>query len=307
MKKVTLILILAFVMLGEIWAVDLADAGFQVLDQRREAGITTYDVIDSFGRRYTVGAPGEFTDAQIRRIRAAADWASALELVDMNELRIVFEDSGDVADLLVVPSSFVYSEFDLAPFIPSGMSFVFGDVIEYNFRMFVDGLFLRLEGQFFIEEQFADRLVRAAQNPAVFVQSLDPEFLFLRISELEGQVEALLARINDDEAALAASIEEMTARFDEADTTVSGLAETQSTLRQEFDRARYGTLMHNNRGFFGGVQPGDPAVIARIVELKSANSALTVNEMVQTLRGEELQATAQLVRLVFFLYFNDFQ
>ena len=326
------VLILLLVLASAAYSVELGDYGFTVRNQGREGSLTVWNVTDPGGRRYSVASPRELTEAQVERVLEIADVVFGFDYIEPSGVRIAFE--GNVPEVVMIPSEFSYDGYDLVPAIPSGLTFLFGEVVEYNFRMFVDGLFLRLQGQFFTEEQFADRLVRAARNPAAFVQSQDPEFLLLRINELESQLEALLARVSADEQALAEATETVTEalnattdRISETEASLgeaivqsttetrAELSEAQTALNQRIDglatgfaQARYGNLVEHNRGFFGGVLDApDPAVVDRIVEIKTATPEIEINAVRDLLREEEINVPPQVIRIVFALYFNSFE
>ena len=221
MKKGTLIFLLFGVMLASLGAVELSDRGYTVSNQRVEDGITLYDVRDNAGNPLTVGtATGSFTASDMNVLEIVRETFFNMEFLEVADLKVVF--SLNRADIVVIPRRYRYEDLNFAALMPSGMQFIYTDFLEYDFRMLVDGLFVRMQGQYFNEQQFVERLARAGRNPAPYIQSTDPRFVFRPLDE----VEKLL--------------DEFRSFRTEANQGIRGLEESlrreRAALRNEFDR-----------------------------------------------------------------------
>ena len=223
MKKATLILLVCTLLIASVSAVELSDRGYTVSNERVEDDITLYDVRDSSGNRLTVGtATGSFTNENMNVLEIVRETFFNMSHLEVASMKVVF--SRNRADVVVIPRRYTYDGIDLAALMPSGMQFIYTDYLEYDFRMLVDGLFVRIQGQYFTEQQFLDRLARAARNPAAYIQSTDPRFIFRRMDEL---------------SRLISELESKDVEFDEEiDNLIDSLRDFRTETSQELRRVR---------------------------------------------------------------------
>ena len=94
---------------------------------------------------------------------------------------------------------------------------------------------------------------------------------------------------------------------------IAELSEKHETLVDEFDiqtlnfnTVRYGLIMLHNRGLFGRFNDMDKNAIAKLTALKTENPSLTVDEARVMLQDANMEMTKKEVRLIFAIYFNDF-
>lgn len=165
----------------------LTRAGYRVVGQRVEGGLPTLDLQHESGLRVSVVFHGELTAQQLEALRFLRETIVGIRGLVAARLRLLFE--GPRVDVLVVPESFTVQGRELARFMPSGMQFSYTDTLQYDFRLLVDNLALRMSGRYFTAEQFTDRLLRAIEAPAAYIQSQDPEFLFRRLDEQQRLLE----------------------------------------------------------------------------------------------------------------------
>lgn len=75
----------------------------------------------------------------------------------------------------------------------------------------------------------------------------------------------------------------------------------------QFARTRYGLMVLNNRGLFGGINLPTQVVVDRIVADKRAEPSLMIDTLYRRLRDEDVEVSKNEVFLVFALYFNEFE
>lgn len=321
MKKATLILPLLLIGIALAGAVELDERGYTVESQRIEEGITLFEVRDSAGNPLTVGRATEsFTEENINVLESVVDTILGMEYLEVADLRVVF--SRNRADIVVIPRRYRFDGLDLASLMPSGMQFIFTDFLEFDFRMLVDGLFVRMQGQYLNEQQFVERLARAARNPAAYIQSTNPRFVFTRLEELSRQIDAVEGEgvtLTEEVDNLIDSFREFrtdanqSARLLEQEitelrTAYEALLEDYTLLARDFARARRALLVFENRGFFGSLRIPEESVVEQIVELKLANPEMTIDEAEAAINeGREEAVSNKVVTLVFSLYFNEFE
>mgnify|MGYP006278165761 CR=1 FL=1 len=325
MKKATLTILACAVTIASLGAVELTDRGYAVSNERVEDGITLYDVRDDAGNSLTVGtATGSFSNQNMNVLEIVRETFFNMEYLDVSQMKVVF--SRNRADVVVIPRRYSFDGINLAALMPSGMQFIYTDFLEFDFRMLVEGLFVRMQGQYFTEEQFVERLARAARNPAAYIQSTDPRFVFSRLDEISEQI----AEIENSGVQMNAEMENLIDSFREFRTDANqGLRRLQDEFEREMTEMRtvyeglltdYGELtrevallrrallVFENRGWFGSLRIPEENVVEEIVALKRANPTMTIDEAEAAINeGREESVSNKVVTLVFSLYFNEFE
>jgi hypothetical protein len=223
-RIVAVTILLAMIAVGSVAAQStgrtraaLERAGYSVVAERSEGGLPTWDLRDSDGRLFAVSILGAFTPERARALQSLREVIYDLDGLRIERLRYVFER--DRVDAVVVPARFDISGTDYTRYMPSGMLFLFEDAVAYDFRLLVDNLAVRINGQFLSKEQFLDRIVRAVANPAAYIQSQDPQFLARSIAEERSRIDLTIAenmRQNQAAEARDARIESWVERGEDA-------------------------------------------------------------------------------------------
>jgi len=173
MKKVTRILpVILFAVGISAYGIDLQSYGFNVTNTRQENNQTVYTLQTRSGFSFTVASSNPLTDNDAKILQSSISTLAGWKLLKIAQAKVVFNDSR--VNILVLPSSFVYKNVNLADYMPSGMQFYYVKYLQYDFRMLKDSLFLRLKGEVYSETQFADRLYAAVENPVLFLQTNNP-------------------------------------------------------------------------------------------------------------------------------------
>jgi hypothetical protein len=177
MKKALLI---CFLLLGGIlsaWTQDLASLGLEFKSKSREGNFTTYHFTlpEDIDLSASVRSE-ELNRRDQERIQALVSIYRSFRFLVPSSIRILLGEQR--TEILLVPRSFIYKGQDLSRYMPSGIQFFYSDYLEFDFRIVVDNLFLRIKGQFFSEEEFAEKVTAAVSNPYAYLESQDPEFIF---------------------------------------------------------------------------------------------------------------------------------
>jgi hypothetical protein len=178
------ILLIAIAFIG--YSVDLESAQLTVNSEKAEGNRITYEVEDKAGNEFTVVGGKDFSRTQITIITELKDSFFGWKYMTVSYLRIIVDENR--AEVLVVPEKYTYDKTDIELFMPSGMQFFFDAYLEYDFRMKVENIFVRMRGQFFDEDQFSARLVSAIRDPAMFVAINDPEYMIKRVIAAEEEI-----------------------------------------------------------------------------------------------------------------------
>lgn len=265
----------------------LEDAGYEVLETREVDDTVRRTVRDEEGNEFDVRSSEEdLSDRQIRVLDVIVQTVFSIDALEVESMRVLFAD--ERADILVVPSSLEYEDEELADYTPSGLQFMFNEVLEYDFRVLVDDYFLRFAGQYIDEEQFLSRLADAIDDPVGFLESQRPELLAQRLDEVEESFEEQSAELADTQEIVEQTREEL-----------------EETRAEVFD-LRYAVLAFNNANWFGRDRPIDQEVIDRIVELKQDNPDIERGDIRDRLSDEDIDASGNEIDLVLSVYFGEF-
>ena len=219
----------------------------------------------------------------------------ALDGLVIQRLRIVFDR--DRANAVVIPSEFSIEGDDYVEYMPSGMQFSFQDGVAYDFRMLIDNLAVRINGQFFTNEQFFERIMRAVDNPAAYILSQDPQFLAVRLDEQQALIDDLMGQLNREVSRSTDAMGDLESRL--------------IALTEQFETMRQGAVVLASRGVFGGFSEVDPETVVRVVELRVAEPGLPASEALTRVNDELPSGAAPLnrrhVQAIYAFYFNDYE
>jgi len=288
------LLILAALFAGCVcgaFGLDLSTYGFQVTGTHQENNMTAYDAKDANGTAVSVLSAAALTDANAKSLRDLLGTLEGWKYLKIDHLRAKFNSDGS-ADVVVMPSSFSYKNVELTAYLPSGLQFSYNGSIAYDFRMLKDNLFLRLKGQVFDENQFAERLLSAVKDPILYLQTTDPEYLQRRMDELVAKVDTLSAQIvslGAQIASLGAQIASLAADHQKSDNSL-----------------KVAIVTLNNKGFFGNITPVNSHDVDEIVTLKRADPTPTKDQIAERLKQKAVKVPGNVISLVLGVYFNQF-
>lgn len=321
MKKIVWSMILFLGMGVILGALDYGTLGLELKSQSKEGPYTVYQ----FSAPGNVDLSVSFKGADLReddqeRLQGILSIYRGFRMLLPSSVRVIFTD--ERAEIIVIPRSFRYKDRDLSAYMPSGIQFFYTDFLEFDFRIVVENLFLRIRGQFFNEAEFAEKILSAVLNPYAYIQSQNPEYILKRFQDVEGRLDKLLMEgekistmlgqeIREARDSLGALRQEVEASFQKSLQSQQSLQESLqkqiSDLSAEFQLLRYALLVLNNRGFFGTIRLPSEAGINRLVELKKQQPKLTMDEAREKLKAEGIEMTSKEVFLVFSVYFNEFK
>ncbi|TVR71568.1 MAG: hypothetical protein EA427_04370 [Spirochaetaceae bacterium] len=172
-------------------AESLRARGYTVENPRTDAGRPTWDLRHEERIPFTLSMVGPLTEARALALQSIRETVFSLEGLDIRRTRIVFDQ--DRATAVVAPRSYRINGREYSGYMPSGMQFMYDESLAFDFRMLADNLALRVNGQYLTEEQFRERIVRAIDNPAAYIESSDPQFLARRLEEQQSLLDGARA------------------------------------------------------------------------------------------------------------------
>lgn len=279
--------------------------GLQLLEERVEDGVQRFVLETEDGQRIDVrnDRVAELSEQQVAIVDLIATITGNLNTIDVERLTITF--TGSVAEVALIPSRFVYDGVNLLPNVPAGLRFQFDQVLEYDFRVRVGEFFIRLQGQYVDEEQFASRVVRAVRDPIAFLDSLRPEIVADRLNELDSLTESLIGMVDD----LQTDVELLSDENRVLNETLEEMERRNELLLAERDEQlevlRTGVLAVANQSFFGRLRGIDPEIVAAVISIKEENPALTQDEVSSALSDQGISASGSEVAAVLAVYFGE--
>ncbi len=302
---------------GAVWAQDT----LEIISETGANGGTEYTV-RAAGQSFSVISRRTLSADQKSRISALARTLYGSKYMKVRSIKMSVSDTGRI-DIYLIPQSFTYKGINLASFIPSGMQFYDEEALEYDFRMNVQKVFIRIKGRLLDEESLAEKMYSAYKDPIRFVQMQDTDYINKRFDELAEQfgifksdAAGLKVEFDSQKAAYTAENEEQAKRIATLEAEIAQLKTDNEALSKQlaqFDQLSKrdeelskAALTIGNRSFFGKTTPIAHEKVEKVVALKKEKAALTPEEAVSALKAENVTISLKEVKLIFAVYFNEF-
>ncbi len=221
-------------------ALDLTSYGATVVSRVSEGKRTAVTFRDTEARTFIVSFLEEPSAEAVAQVAKLKDLFYSLQNVKIRSLR--FTLTGTLIEALLLPEQLLVEGEDLHDFVPAGLFFSYTSdlILEYDFRVTKDNLFLRVRGTFDGEEEMEQKVANALANPAAFLQRSDPEYFLSRLEQankdiagLRGDLDDLTASfqtLSDEYDALAAQIEKLAAQIEDLTAQAKAFAEQDKEL-----------------------------------------------------------------------------
>jgi hypothetical protein len=195
---------------------------------------------------------------------------------------ITFSHMDGLLDIIIIPAKFEYNRVNIRNYITAGMQFSYPDYLQYNFRIAVNKLFVRIKGDFTDETKFCEKIIDAVKNPQLYIKKRDPEYFLSRIEEMEKKMADTNAQLEDTRTRLAD-------------------ANTQK------DKLRVALMALQNEGFFSGPTPISQKVVERVIQMKDKNPKLKAEQISEALEKEKIEVSKKEVNIILNVYFNEYE
>jgi hypothetical protein len=283
---VILIILMVILPSASLFAVDISEYGFTVVSSFKEQGKTVHVVRDMSGNTFEfIGESVSNRQAQII-LRVMKDF-SELRYLSFKSIRIV--PAENKIEALLVPSAFSYKGVDFTRYLPSGLQFYYKDYLEYDFRMFISKLFVRVREQYLDETSLAENMLEAVNDPIAYIRTHDPDYIIKKFISVDEKIGLL----EEENQQAKKEIERLEKQLAEA------AAESEENIRQ----LKMSTVQVASQRAFSKLKEMDPSAVERVIALKSADSSLTVDDAVAKLKEEEIKLTSNQVLIIFTVFF----
>ncbi len=336
-KTALLLLVLLTLLITNAFGIDITQYGYKVIDSFEEQDTTVYVVEDQAGNRFEfIGS--DITARQAGLLMNLRKEFEGLEFIKIKSLRIGLADSR--IESIIIPESFTYMGTDLTQYLPSGMQFYYENYLEYDFRMLIGKLFVRLKGQFFSEVALAERMVEAVADPVRFIQTHDPEYIIKKLVAVDETLERLKAAdfetqgkiaakeqaaleivgqlkaadteareknsaLEQDLAELTEDYEQLKAAHDALKSNYDDLKTSHDSLETEVARLKSSTVLVSSHGAFGKIKEMDPAMVDKVVSMKQADPSLSIDAAVGAMKAEGTKISKDQVYIIFTVFFPE--
>ncbi len=306
MKRLLILILLSLISVY-MYAGDLKSYNLQVESVSNVAG-NIETVIETKGDlSLIIRSDNKLTEEQQdlvgRTFIAFFNWTE----LNITSAKLVFE--GRRLSIIFQIKDLTYKDVEISQFMPSGIQLYYDTFFEYDFRMFKDGLFLRLKGQYYSKEEFLEELYNAVVDPILYVQIHDPSYIIRQIDKLRTQNKEQ----DKERSELLERHNELLEKHNSLRQNHNDLQEKHNQLQTDQlkqtdiqDKLKDGIISLSNKSFFGSLNVFDQTHVEQIIKLKESNPAYTVKEVVAALKLEEIKVSAKVVEGVFIIYFDEF-
>ena len=173
MKKYPALLVFLVAFTVNIYAYDWTNDNVSIVNQSSDENKTELKLKDEVGNEFSVTYYDELQAETAKNILKLKK--NFYEWEHMKVDNINFIASEGALQIAVIPKKYEYKGVDYNTFMPSGMLFTYTYTLQYNFRITVERLFIRIKGDFTTENDLSKKLADAVKNPQEFVKKRDPE------------------------------------------------------------------------------------------------------------------------------------
>jgi hypothetical protein len=266
MKRAAALFIILFTA-SALYAYDWESKDIKVLSTETRNGETIQKLSTQEGAEFTLRYKTEINEVMADLILKLNTEFRKWENMKVKSLEFVKAEGK--LDIIVIPESYTYKNTDFMPSMPAGMLFTYDEMLSYNFRITVENMFIRINGKFFNEKMFSDKITKAIKDPISYLTMYNPKYMLKQIFEHQKKIDELTEKYNK-------------------------LVNAVMTL--------------HNTGFLGiGVNEINKDLVKRVVELKKDNPTMTKEQIEKKLKEEKIEAKSYEVFLILSVYFNDFK
>ena len=287
MKKYLSIVSLIFVITLGLSALDLGELGFDLQNEKIENGQKVYEGIDQYGNALTlIGAENLSPDIR-KGLTIMLSILDGWKNLTIGSQRVVITKDG--LEMVLLPKEFTYKGIEISQYMPAGMQFFYTTYLEYDFRLYKDRILLRVSGQVFDEDQFCKKLFQALENPLLYLQTHNPDYIFDQLSLFGEDFKTLqqnFALLLEDQ---------------------NLLERRYNTIIEENQILRRAVIALSNGSLFKLMQPLDPDILQAILSAKQEFPGTSVKELVAILKTQGVIVNAKAVSIVLAVFLNEFE
>lgn len=252
-------------------AMTWSQMGWQVKNEKTEDAAYYGEFTDSQGIPIFVQAQTKPDEVEKKKMFAIYKRVVRWQNVKFERLRFTYSDG--VVEALLVPKQFSYNGKDFTPYMPSGISLTYADTIQYNFRLKVNNLFVRIRGSYSKEMEIIKKISEAVDNPHAYIRKRDPEYFLHQLDRLSQRMDKL--------------------------------QKENAQLQKTIDKYRRGYMALHNEGFFSGPALISEYKVAKVLEIKKKNPNMKKDKVKEILEKQKVEISSKELTIIFLVYFNE--
>lgn len=265
LPALSLSLALTAALTAGLYAYDWQSQGLTVVSNGNSTDRPSVTLKDSRNHVFTVVETVPVSDLFVTKILRYKDEFFAMRTLAIKSLTFtVYEDSFEV---VLMPASFVIDGKDLNEYLPSGMLFYYQNDLNYDFRMNIGTVFMKIKGLYINEDAMVRKIRSAVSDPDAYIRRDDPDFVLSKLDELEGEIEY---------------------------------------LKNAVFEAKYAEVCLANRGFFGGSRPVSREFVNTVLQYKTDHPAASYANIVIEFDRQGMQYSKKELKLILEVFFNEF-
>lgn len=269
MNKIAGLALLLFA--SSLYAYSWQGQGFSV-KEKSESGSTVKTDLKKNDVSIEVTHPKNVKDARLDKVKEIHERITSIKGLKISEVRYVV-DSRNI-EIIIKPESYSYNKTDFMQYLPGNMLFIYKDSLEYNFRILVNKIFVRIKGLYRGEKELNEKMLEAVENPEAYLRKRDPEFFLTKLSELEENMKNLRSDLDK--------------------------------TREAHNRTRYALITLHNDGFFSGPEEVSQQKIDKVLSMKENNKSLSAEQIEEALNKQGFEISDQEVELIIAAFYNEF-
>lgn len=164
-----------------------------IVEQSVEESKTTQALKDEKGRLFGITYYNDINEETAKRVLSLKDDFYGWQSMKVGKLDFTYSEGG--LQISLIPEKYESGGVDFNQYMPSGMLFAYTTLLQYDFRINVSNLFVRIKGDFTTEARFSEKIAAAIRNPQEFIKRRDPEYLLQQIEGLEDSMAKLKSAI----------------------------------------------------------------------------------------------------------------
>ena len=168
---------------GALYAYDWGQDGITVVNKAEQDGTTELTLKDAKENTFSLKYMSEPDDAMLKNVVKLKGDLFGWKNMTVDSLKFVYDQGG--LEISLMPKKFEYEGKNINNYLPSGMQFTYTYLLQYNFRINVNRLFIRIAGDYDTEERVCRKIVDAINNPKEYIRKRDPEYLLTKLEQLE--------------------------------------------------------------------------------------------------------------------------
>lgn len=292
------IFILFFTRLLPVDGLDFPAHGFNLISKSNRDNQVVYRVKDDEGIPVSIVSTDEPDPSDLERVafyhKRFSDW----RYMQVASMTFVFYENE--LEINIMPESYIYEGVDFTRYISSGLGFYYTNVLEYNFRLYINNNYPRLKGRFFSEQKLSEKILAVVESPEAAVKSAAEHNLDWEGADTSDELNKVIGSMKQEIASLRNTQASLQAKVDT-------LQRENQNLHGELAKMRRAVLVLHNLGIFGNINTVSINGIERIKALKEEDPDIMQEEAARILNKEGIPMSAHEIFLVYSLYFNEFK